>query len=67
MKAIRVIKEVKDRCVSIDVPQDFGSNVEVIILPLEKDFEFWSEGEIKKMGNTSRMQKDIDNEDYSEW
>jgi len=68
MLAIKEKKTVRDGKVTVDVPKNFGSEVEIIILT-ERELEppaFWDDEELKNFGHiaTSRM---MDNEDYSRW
>jgi hypothetical protein len=69
MLAIRQKRKVVDKKVIIDIPENFGSEVEVIILSdiNEKSIEYWSKEEIESMGLTASVLKDIDDEDYSKW
>lgn len=69
MLVIRQKRKVVDKKVIIDIPENFGSEVEVIILSdiNDKSIEYWSKEEIEKMGLTTSVLKDIDDEDYSKW
>lgn len=69
MLAIRQKRKVVDKKVIIDIPENFGSEVEVIILSdiNDKSIEYWSKEEIERMGLTTSVLKDIDDEDYSKW
>jgi hypothetical protein len=69
MLAIRQKRKVIDKKVIIDIPENFGSEVEVIILSdiNDKSIEYWSKEEIERMGLTTSVLKDIDDEDYSKW
>ena len=69
MLAIRQKKQVVDNKIVIEIPENFGSEVEVIILSNidEKKVDFWSKKEISELGKTITFVKDIDNEDYSKW
>lgn len=69
MLAIRQKRKVVDKKVIIDIPENFGSEVEVIILSEinDKSIEYWSKEEIERMGLTTSVLKDIDDEDYSKW
>ena len=66
MNAVKVIKEVVDGKIVVDIPSELGKKVEVIILPVEK-IEFWKDEEIDKMGEVLPYSEDIDDEDYSKW
>lgn len=66
MNALKVIKEVVNGKVLLDVPSELGSKVEIIILPAEK-MEFWTDEEIDRMGEVLTYSKDVDNENYSKW
>ncbi len=67
MLAIRQKKQVVDNKIVIEIPENFGSEVEVIILSNidEKKVDYWSKKEISELGKTITFVKDIDNEDYS--
>ncbi|MCK9425775.1 MAG: hypothetical protein M0Q21_07040 [Ignavibacteriaceae bacterium] len=69
MLALRKKEKVINKIVTIDIPENFGDEVEVIILSNadEKKELYWSESEIALMGSVSTLVKDIDNEDYSAW
>jgi hypothetical protein len=69
MLAIRQKKQVVDNKIVIEIPENFGSEVEVIILSNsdEKKVDYWSKKEISELGKTITLVKDIDNEDYSKW
>jgi len=69
MLAIRQKKQVVDNKIVIEIPENFGSEVEVIILSNidEKKVDYWSKKEISELGKTITIVKDIDNEDYSKW
>jgi hypothetical protein len=66
MNALKVIKEVVNGKVLLDVPSELGKKVEIIILPAEK-MEFWTDEEIDRMGEVLTYSKDVDNENYSKW
>jgi hypothetical protein len=70
MVAIREKKIVKDGKVVIEIPENFGNNVEVIVLA-DNDaiaFEYWTKEEIDNLGKTSALTSyDLDDEDYSKW
>jgi len=69
MLAIRQKRKVVDKKVVIDIPENFGSEVEIIVLSdiNERNIDYWSKEEIESMGLTSSLLKDIDEEDYSKW
>ncbi|MDP2302858.1 MAG: hypothetical protein Q8N03_10600 [Ignavibacteria bacterium] len=69
MLALRKREKVINKIVTIDIPENFGDEVEVIILSNadEKKGLYWSESEIALMGSVPLLVKDIDNEDYSAW
>ena len=69
MLAIRKKSKVVDRKVTIEIPENFGDQVEIIILSDidEKNVDYWSEQEINNIGKSISLVKDIDNEDYSKW
>ncbi|MBS4027260.1 MAG: hypothetical protein KGZ58_01375 [Ignavibacteriales bacterium] len=65
MIAMRETKTVREGKIIMNVPDNFGSEVEVIILsPETKEVQYWSESEIHAMGNIP-LKKDFDNEDYT--
>ena len=66
MNVLKVIKEVVNGKVIIDIPSKLGKKVEIIILPAEK-IEFWTDEEIDKMGEVLTHSEDVDNEDYTKW
>ncbi|MBU0560871.1 MAG: hypothetical protein KKD86_18375 [Bacteroidetes bacterium] len=69
MLALRKKEKVVNKMITIDVPENFGNEVEIIILSDadEKKGMYWSESEIALMGSVPTLVKDIDNEDYSAW
>ena len=69
MLALRRKEKVVNKMITIDVPENFGNEVEIIILSDadEKKGMYWSESEIALMGSIPLLVKDIDNEDYSAW
>ncbi|MDP3683404.1 MAG: hypothetical protein Q8S01_05675 [Ignavibacteria bacterium] len=69
MLALRKKEKVINKMITIDIPENFGNEVEIIILSVadEKKGLYWSESEIALMGSVPLLVKDIDNEDYSAW
>ncbi|MFA4925022.1 MAG: hypothetical protein WC557_12580 [Ignavibacteriaceae bacterium] len=69
MLALRKKEKVVNKMIMIDIPENFGNEVEIIILSDadEKKGMYWSESEIALMGSVPTLVKDIDNEDYSAW
>ncbi|MCX6149148.1 MAG: hypothetical protein NTX22_01340 [Ignavibacteriales bacterium] len=69
MLALRKKEKVVNKMITIDIPENFGNEVEIIILSDadEKKGVYWSESEIALMGSIPLLVKDIDNEDYSAW
>ena len=69
MLAIRKKTKVVDRKITVEIPESFGNEVEIIILSDvdEKKIDYWSKQEIEKIGKSISVVKDIDNEDYSKW
>jgi hypothetical protein len=68
MQALKMRQNVVDGQITVKVPEEFGSTVEVIILGrLDDEIEFWSEDEIKNLGKTKTLSTDFDAEDYSKW
>ena len=68
MIALREVKTVHNGTVLINVPSNFGNEVEVILLPslANDEIQYWNETEIHSMGNIA-MKTDFDGEDYSTW
>jgi hypothetical protein len=69
MIALREKKQVQDGKIVIEVPENFGKEVEVIVLA-EVDgesIEYWTAEEIENLGKTSAGQDLDDDEDYSKW
>ncbi len=66
MLAIRQRKKISDGKITIEVPENFGDEVEVIILSDidENKIEFWSIEEIEKLGTIASVSSDLDDEDY---
>ena len=72
MTAIRNFTKVKDCMINIKLPKEFeDQEVEVIIMPKEEEYEFWSDEELDNIGKITYglMSDDFndDNEDYSKW
>jgi hypothetical protein len=68
MKALRFIKNVSKQRISIDIPKDFGTRVEILIFPVEDEYDFWSDEEISNMGKIALSKElEIDDTDYSKW
>lgn len=69
MLALRKKEKVVNKMIMIDIPENFGNEVEIIILSDadEKKGVYWSESEIALMGSAPTLVKDIDNENYSAW
>lgn len=68
MQALKVRQKVVDGEIILKVPKEFGAIVEIIILGrLEDEIDFWNEDEIKDLGKTKTLYKDIDQEEYSQW
>ncbi|MHB1687478.1 MAG: hypothetical protein ACYCVH_08895 [Ignavibacteriaceae bacterium] len=69
MLALRKKTKVVDRKITIEIPESFGNEVEIIILSDvdEKKIDYWSKQEIDNIGKSISLVKDIDNEDYSKW
>lgn len=65
MLAIRQRKKISDGKITIEVPENFGDEVEVIILSDidENKIEFWSIEEIEKLGTIASVSSDLDDED----
>ncbi|NCS90099.1 MAG: hypothetical protein CO127_07390 [Ignavibacteria bacterium CG_4_9_14_3_um_filter_36_18] len=69
MFALRKKEKVINKIITIDIPENFRNEVEIIILSDadEKKGMYWSEAEIALMGSIPTLIKDIDSEDYSAW
>lgn len=69
MLALRQRKKVIERKITIEIPENFGNEVEIIILSDidEKNVEFWSKEEIEKMGTIASVSYSLDDEDFSKW
>lgn len=73
MVAIREFMKVKDHKLEITLPKDFHyEDVEVVILPTqERDWDYWSDDEIKEFGKhtigLASNDFDDEHEDYSKW
>ena len=59
MNAVKVVKEVVNGKVVVDVPSEFGKKVEIIVLPTEK-IEFWTDEEIDRMGEVLTHSEDVE-------
>jgi len=70
MTAIRNFTKVKDCMINIKLPEEFeDQEVEVIIMPKEEEYKFWSDEEIDNIGKIGFISSsfDDDDEDYSKW
>ncbi len=70
MIAIREILEVKNNKIHLTLPDEFkNKKVEIIILPIEEEIDYWNDKELKNIGKIGFLSKNFikDNEDYSKW
>lgn len=68
MQALRFRKTITEGKLLVEIPKEFGDEVEVIVLPVsESGTGFWSEEELKNFGKTSGLVAGLDREDYSQW
>jgi hypothetical protein len=68
MIALREVKTVHDGTILINVPPNFGNEVEIILFPSvsHNEIQYWNETEIHSTGKIS-LKNDFDSEDYSTW
>ncbi len=68
MIAVKKIARVKNNEINIKLPKEFENmEVEIIILPKEKNYEFWKEKEINQIGKIGFISSSFEDheEDYS--
>ncbi len=66
MKALKIKTKVKDGKIIINVPEDFGDIIEVILLE-NGDYDFWQDNEIENMGKILSQKRPLDNQEYDTW